>query len=245
MAIIQSLAGVPSPAAYSHFTGAATSTVNATQQIVDGGWGLAGVNEGSTSLLTDEPNGVLQVTNDTGDNDNHVLFAGKWQPQHGNMVMEARLKVDNVSDLAIWVGFTETLALATPVMPSEYATATMTYNGTGGMVGLMFDADGTTDIWRSAFGDGGAITSGATAGGVSGKRAAVADVYDIVTVQVDGHGKGSVFLNSDLVEEVEGAITVTDNLFGIVMVENRAADAAVWEVDYGLARGGADYADGA
>ena len=24
-----------------------------------------------------------------------------WQPQHGNMVMEARLKVDNVSDLAI------------------------------------------------------------------------------------------------------------------------------------------------
>jgi hypothetical protein len=243
MAIIQSLAGVPSPAAFSHFTGAATAAVNATNNIIDGGWGLIGVNEGSTSYLIDEPNGVLQITNDTGDDDNQCLVAGMWQPQHGNMVMEARLKVDNVTDLAIWVGFTETLAIATPVMPAEYATATMTYNGTGGMVGLQFDSDGTTDIWRSAFGDGGAITSGATAGGVSGARAAVANVYDIVTVEIDADGTGRVYLNGVLVESVANAVTVTDNFFAAIMVENRAGSAAVWEIDYALARGGADYED--
>ena len=128
-------------------------------------------------------------------------------------------------------------------MPAEYATATMTYNGTGGMVGLQFDSDGTTDIWRSVFGDGGAIVAGATAGGVSGKRAAVANVYDIVTAEIDADGTGRVFLNGDLVEEVSGAMTVTDNFFAAIMVENRAASAAVWEVDYALARGGADYED--
>ncbi len=243
MAVIQGLAGMGRPEAKSHFVGSATATVNATNQILEGGWGLIGVNEGSLSYLIDEPNGVLQVTNDTGDNDNHALVAGAWSPQYGPMIVEARLKVDNISDLAIFVGFTETLAIATPVMPAEYATATMTYNGSGGMVGLQFDSDGTTDIWRSVFGDGGAIVAGATAGGVSGARAPVADQYDIVTAEIDPDGSGRVYLNGVLVESVSSAVTATDNFFACVMVENRAGSAAVWEVDYAVARGGANYED--
>ncbi len=243
MAIIQPMLGIGNPRAENHFTGVGPATIDATITPVGGGWHLIGVNEGSMSYLIDEPGGVLQITNDTGDNDNHALVAGMFRPSLGVAAMEARLKVDNVSDLAIYVGFTETLAIATPVMPAEFATATMTYNGTGGMVGMQFDSDGTVDTWRSVFGDGGAASSNATANGVAGARAAVADVYDIITAEIDTDGTGRVYLNGDLVESVKNAVTGTDNFFACVMVENRAASAAVWEVDLACATGGPNYED--
>lgn len=245
MAVIQPMLGIGNPTASNHFTGVGTATLDATITGVGGGWSLIGVNEGSMSYLIDEPGGVIQITNDTGDNDNQALVAGPFRPSLGNTAMEARIKVDNVSDLAIYVGFTETLAIATPVMPAEFVTATMTYNGTGGMVGMQFDADGTTDIWRSVFGDGGAVSSNATANGVAGARAAVADVYDIVTAEIDSDGTARVFLNGTTVESAASAVTGTDNFFAVVMVENRAASAAVWEVDLAYASGGPLYDDGA
>lgn len=113
-----------------------------------GGWQLHGVNEGTAIFIADEPNGVIQLTSDTGDNDNTFLSAGTWAPENGGMEMEVRFKVVDsyaATRAAVWVGFTETLAIDTPVMPYEVITATQTYNGTGGMVGFAFDSDGTTD----------------------------------------------------------------------------------------------------
>src|SRR3990167_10333867 len=76
-----------------------------------GGWSLIGVNEGSVTLTVDEPGGVIAITTDTGDNDNHFLVAGTYKPADGGMVMETRIKiVDSLATTraAAWVGFTET-----------------------------------------------------------------------------------------------------------------------------------------
>ncbi len=118
-----------------------------------GGIGFTSVNEGSFASTVDESGGVLAITTDTADNDNAALIAGKFAPHDGKMVMHARFKISDVTTDAVFVGFAETMALDTPVMPAEFATATMAYNP-GGMVGFSFDADGTTDDFRAVMGDG-------------------------------------------------------------------------------------------
>ena len=100
-----------------------------------GNFGFVSEHEGSFEWTIDEPGGIVAITLDTADNDNAALFAGTFKPSDGGMTMEARFKVSTLNS-AIYVGFTETLALGTPVMPAEFATATMTYNGSGGMIGL-------------------------------------------------------------------------------------------------------------
>lgn len=201
------------------------------------------VNEGSIEETVDETGGVVAFTLDTGDDDNVAITTGKLCPADGNMAIEARIKVDNVTDVAMFVGFSETLAKATPVMPAEFATATMTYNGTGGMIGLQWDSDGTTDDWRAVCGDGGAAAGG-SGNGTRANSAAVADEWDVVRVELDNSGGGRVYLNGVLVKTyAAGSLTAADLFHPLVMCENRAASAAVFEVDYILVTGSRDWAE--
>jgi hypothetical protein len=208
-----------------------------------GAFAVTSVNEGTIENVVDETGGILQMTNDTADNDNFALYSGVYAPGDGEMAIETRLKVDNVSDLAIFVGFTETLAKDTPVMPAEFATATMTYNGTGGMVGLQFDSDGTTDDWRAVMGDGGAAVSG-SGNGTAASDAAVADTWDILRVELHPDTSADCYVNGSLVKSFAGGgLTATDVFHAVVMVENRAASAAVTEIDYVLVTAGRDWRD--
>lgn len=221
-----------------------------TGTIKVGNWGFVSVNEGTLEWTVDEPGGIVAFTTDTGDNDNAVLMAGTYKPADGGMRMESRFKFNSATLGAVFVGFTETLVLATPVMPAEFDTVTMTYNGTGGMIGALLDTDATTNDFRSVFGDGGAISGGATAGGVRANETITADEWYIVRVEVDEDGTGRVYVGHDdglggdmqLVEEVSTAfVTNTDVLYAIIMFENRSAAARVFEVDYGFASGYRDW----
>lgn len=207
---------------------------------------VASVNEGSIENTVDETGGVVAITLATGDNDNVALYYPPVKPSDGGATMEARLKGDNLTDLAFYVGFTETLNKTTPVMPAEFATTTMTYNGTGGMVGLQFDSDGTTDDWRAVCGDGGA----ATAGSGNGTRASsivgegytpTADRWDIVRVELDSNATARVYLNGKLIKTFEGGLDADNLFFPVVMCENRAGSAAVMEVDYFYSRSSRDW----
>ena len=210
---------------------------------------ITSVNEGTVQYTVDEPNGVVAFTTDTADNDNVALYAGVFSPAEGPLVMEARFKQNDITLGAIFCGFSQTLAIDTPVMPGEYATTTLTYNGTGSMSGMLWDPDGTANDWRSVFGDAGAKASGSATGGTvanSGDaKDAVNDVYDIVRVEVDPSGTSRSYLNGVLIEEVVGAYaTTTDNLHAVLMLENRSAAARVLEVDYFYACANRDWADG-
>ena len=209
---------------------------------------VASVNEGSIESTVDETGGIVAITTDTGDNDNIALYYPPVKPSDGGAVMEARLKLDDLTDSSVFVGFSETLDKTTPVMPAEFATTTMTYNGTGGMIGLQFDADGTTDDWRAVCGDGGVATAGSGNGTratplVGGGYAVTADRWDIVRVEVDQSGNGRVYLNGVLIKTFTGGLTATDLFFPCVVVENRAGQAVVAEVDYVYFRTYRDWAN--
>lgn len=199
------------------------------------------VNEGTFEWTVDEAGGVLAVTTDTGDDDNFVLKAGRFKPADGGMVMEARFKFNNL-DCAIFTGFTETLALDTPVMPAEFATDTMTYQGTGGMIGVQYDVDGTTDDFRAVQGDAGAALTAA----VRANDTPTVDEWYIARVEVQPDGQGRVYLGHmqqelTLVKTFTTKLTPTDLFYAVLMIENRSGNARVLEVDYMEAKGYRDW----
>jgi hypothetical protein len=232
---------------------------DATGEYLGGGVGLIGVNEGVLTSTVDEPGGVLSITTDTGDNDNHAIFSAGYKPADGGMWMEARLKLGSVAAVktACWVGFTETLSLATPVMPAETATVTTTYNGSGGMVGFGLDTDATTIAWRFMAGDGAAALATESAAGVTGGAIGITVNVDTITadrwylfrVEVDPNGLargyfGDIGADRALayVAKTTAALGTGDTFHAVAIVENRDANAEVMEVDYFGGEGYRDWA---
>ena len=207
---------------------------------------VTSVNEGSVENTVDETGGVVAFTTDTADNDNVALYYSPVQPSNGGAEMEARIKVSSLTN-SMFVGFTETLAKDTPVMPAEFATATMTYNGTGGMVGLQYDVDGTTDDWRACMGDAGAASGGSGNGTratpILGEGYAVtADRWDIIRVELRTNGSADVFLNGKLVKTFTAGLTPADLFHPVIFAENRDGNARVLEVDYFYCSSSRDWA---
>lgn len=237
---------------FSDFLGPDNDLTWGTGTVHVDGFGFVSVNEGSFEWTVDEPGGILAVTTDTGDNDNAALMAGTFQPADGAIAIEARFKINGVGHAA-YVGFTETLALGTPVMPAEFSSTTMTYNGSGGMVGLQWDADGSTDDWRAIAGDGGSASSAADSNGTAASAAVTADSWQLARVEIDQDGKGRCYVGNanvnfngkyKLVKEFTSAvITPGDNFYGVLMVENRSGAAQVLEVDYIKVTGSRDWSD--
>jgi len=206
--------------------------------------GQVSVNEGSFAHTVDEPGGILAITTDTGDNDNIALYFGPFKPSDGGCVIEARFKQNDVTLGAIFCGFTETLDATTPVCPAEYATATLTVNGTGGVVGMLYDPDATTDRWLAVAGDGGAAATGAPA--EAGSQAMVNDEFDVVRVEIDPNGTGRCYLaekdgSLKLIKTFTTPVNPADIQHAVLLIENRSGAARVMEVDYFHAEGGRDW----
>ena len=224
--------GVPTSGSNNHYTwGSAIARV--------GDLAVFSVNEGSWAGTVDEPGGVLALTTDTADNDNVALVAGTFRPNDGTVIMEPRFKIGHLT-CAVYAGFTETLASATPVMPAEFATATMTYNGSGGMVGFNYDVDGSTDDFRAVGGDGGSASGNADTNGTRSNQTITADEWYTVRVELYSDGKAKTMIAHDTdtagFETVKhfstAPITSTDFFYATLMIENRDGNARVLEVDY-------------
>lgn len=234
-------------------TGLATAVVFGTGYVSVGNVGLVSVNEGSLAWTIDEDGGILAITTDTGDDDNACLIAGRFRAAL-ECWTEQRIKWNSATLGALFSGFSETMAFDTPVMPAEFATATMTYNGTGGMVGAQWDSDGTTDDWRACAGDAAAATGGA-GNGVRANDALVADEWFIIRIELHDDGNATVYVGHKgdgldkiaTTDAVQGrsfngpVVTRTDQMYAVCMCENRSAAARVLEVDYFAASGVRDW----
>ncbi len=212
------------------------------------GWFMVSVNEGTINDVVDEVGGVQQFLTDTGDDDNVCLASGLYRSIDGEMNTEARYKIaDAITLVAIYHGFTETLVVATPVMPAEFATATMTYNGTGGMTGFNWDSDATDNDFRALMGDGGAAVASSGNGTRLDKGAWVNDEYAVTQVALGPSGssicRAGVTDNNELsiVQTYTEGLTNTDLFYAILMAENRSAAAEEFEIDYVYASGGRNW----
>lgn len=253
------MAGAPGRIAFgSDFTGIYDSVVWGATNLVSGegignGLGFTSDDEGSFASTVDESGGVLAITTDTGDDDSAALMAGKFAPRDGLMWMETRFKYSSVT-CAVFAGFTEVLSLTAPVMPAEFATATMTYVAASGVLGFSYDVDGTTDDFRAVMGDGGAAISD-SANGVRANATLTADHWFEARVVLNPDGSGECWLgdqghtdslgmnNMRLIKRFSTGtlLTTTDLFFAALMVENRDGNARVLEVDYMFGEAGRDW----
>ena len=200
----------------------------------------------------DETGGILSIATGGSDDDNFVLRSGVFAPRDGKMVVRSRFKYSNV-DCAIFVGFAETLDTTTPVMPAEYATATMSYNP-GGLIGLQYDADGTTDDFRAVMGDGSAAISD-SGNGHRANATLTADRWFEADVILNEDGSGECWLGDSghafsdntlklrLIKRFTTGtlLTTTDLFFAVLMIENRSGATRTLEIDYFEGTAGRDW----
>jgi len=231
---------------FNDFLGNSVSTVPTTTFVqLAGNLGCISVSVANTALAgtVDEPGGILAITTHSDDDDNCAIFAGVFKAADGGCVMEARFKMDSILLSAVFCGFSETLAVTTPVMPAEFATETLDFVATGNVVGMVYDKDANTADWRAAFGNDNVAVAGSDANGTRAYEAPVLNEWDIVRVEVGADGDGWCYLNGRLIKTVKDAVTTTDMLHAVLMIENRSGVARLFEVDYFYAEGGRDWTD--
>jgi len=216
----------------------------ATFNNLSGSLGTIAVATGTAVNVVDEPGGIISLTTGATDNDNAAIYAGVFKPADGGCVMEARFKrPSSIATNAVFCGFSETLAVTTPVMPAEFATATLDFVATGNVCGLVDDPDATTADrdWRAVFGNDNVVISTTDANGTRAYEASVADEWDIVRVEVGADGDAYCYLNGRLIKKCADAVTTTDILHAVLMIEDRVGSGSVLEVDYFYAEGGRDW----
>jgi hypothetical protein len=173
---------------------------------------------------------TIKSASDDGTNaQNSSTFTGinlAWKANQGGLAMEVRIKLDAITAVALFVGFTDTIS-TTVELPIFLNAADIDSDATDAC-GIIFDTDGTTAQWAH----GGVKNNTDTVPAYSGS-APVADTYVVLRVEVSSAGAVQGFVNGKAIgEPVAAAVTSTVALTPAVVVSNRGAAQRVATMDY-------------
>ena len=145
------------------------------------------------------------------------LDAGlSWKANQGDLVFEARVKISQITTIAVFVGFTDqTGALEMPIQSAASAN-TLTTNATDA-VGFMFDTSMTDDnIWLVGVANNTDATHQDTA------LAFVADTYKVLRIELSTAGVATFYIDGTAVgTAMTGAVTATVALTPVIAGFNR------------------------
>lgn len=172
---------------------------------------------------------LKSASNDGTDAANASSFTGKnlgYKASQGSLVMEARLKIDAVTAVAIFVGFTDTIS-TTVEMPIFLVTTDIDSTATDA-AGVGFDTDGTT----AQFFHGGVKNDADTTPAYSG-GAPTAATYVTIRVEVSSAGAVRGYINGTPIGvAVANAVTTSIALTPCIVVNNRGAAQRIVTIDY-------------
>lgn len=168
-------------------------------------------------------------TDDGANSANTTMFTGinlGWKANQGGLAMEARIKVDAVTAVAIFVGFTDTIS-TTVELPIFLAAADLDSDATDAC-GVIFDTDATTDQWCHGGVKAGTDTTPAFSG-----TAPAADTYVVVRVEVSSAGSVTGYIDGKAIgTAIPNAVTATTALTPCVAVSSRSAAQRILTMDY-------------
>jgi len=118
------------------FTELALDTTNLYTQNLD-----------TTSTIALASGGLLFTTAATDNKVATQSFGGIWWYAAKNPTVEMRFQVNDITNIAIFAGFSDAVTEAAATMPFALATATLTDTCTDG-VGFLFDTDQTLDYFN-------------------------------------------------------------------------------------------------
>jgi hypothetical protein len=149
-----------------------------------------------------------------------------WKANQGGLSMEARMKLDDVSEAYLFVGFTDTIS-TTLEEPLFLNTVNIDSTATDAC-GVLYDVDGTTKQFLHGGVKAGTDTVPAYSGG-----APEDDTYFTVRVEVSAAGAVQGFINGVAIgDPVANAVTATVALTPGIFVANRSANQVIATVDY-------------
>jgi hypothetical protein len=168
-------------------------------------------------------------TDDGANSANSTTFTGinlGFKANSGGLAMEVRLKVDAITAVALFIGFTDTIS-TTVELPIFLVAGDIDSDATDAC-GVAFDTDGTTDQWFHGGVKNGTDTTPAYSG-----TAPVAATYVTVRVEVSATGAVQGFIDGVAIgNPVANAVTATVALTPMVVVSSRSAAARILTMDY-------------
>jgi|GEM_PF-2719691 len=196
-------------------TTAGSGTANAVAVTV------AGSVNGEVTLKSASDDGTVAA--------NCSTFTGinaSFKANQGGLVMEARLKIDDISEAVMFVGFTDTIS-TTVELPIFLATTNIDSDAANAC-GVGYDVDGTT----KQFFHGGVKADTDTVPAYSG-TAPVDATYFIVRVEVSAAGAVTGYINGVAIgAAVAAAVTITTALTPCIVIGNRSANQVIATIDY-------------
>lgn len=154
------------------------------------------------------------------------LGALNWKANQGGLFMETRVQIDAITDVMLFVGFTD--ALASTVEAPIFLVTTAIDSDADNACGILFDTDGTTDQWCH----GGVKATVDTTPVYNGAAPEAATWYTL-RVEVSAAGAVQGFVDGVAIgPAVADAVTITTALCPIIFVANRGAAVRNVLVDY-------------
>lgn len=197
-----------------------------------------GVNKGSDAATVNFAhlagvNGVVRATTGasaTGTmavNGVQLYSALSWKANQGNLSMEARLKISAITNINLFVGFTDQIAALEAPIISAGSANTITTNATDA-VGFMFDTSMTDDVfWLTG------VKNDTDATPQKSTVAPVADTYVRLRIDVGSTGGADFYINGARAgTAMANAVTATVALTPVVAAFTRTAASANVDVDY-------------
>lgn len=139
-----------------------------------------------------------------------------WKANQGDLVFETRVKVSQITTIALFFGFTDQVgALEMPIQSAASAN-TITTNATDG-VGFMFDTSMSTDnIWLVG------VANNVDATAQNAGQALVADTYIVLRIELSSAGVATFYIDGTAVgTTMTGAVTATVALTPVIAGFNR------------------------
>jgi hypothetical protein len=149
-----------------------------------------------------------------------------FKANSGGLAMEVRLKLDAITVVALFVGFTDTIS-TTVELPLFLTAADIDSDATDAC-GVGFDTDGTTKQFFH-----GGVKNGTDTVPVYSGTAPVAATYVTIRVEVSAAGAVQGFIDGvPIGVPVANAVTATTALTPMVVVSSRSAAARIMTMDY-------------
>lgn len=144
----------------------------------------------------------------------------------GALVFEARVKTSDITDVAIFVGFTDQKASLEIPIESAASANTITTNATDA-VGFMFDTDMSTDnIWLVG------VDSDSDATPANSALAFVADTYRTLRVELTTTGTATFYIDGAAIGSTMANATAATTLYPTIAAAARDTTARTITVDY-------------
>ncbi len=191
---------------------------------LDARWAPSGDN-GGTEAITVGTGGTVTLTTGGTDHDRSILAHELNWYANKACVIEARIKVNAITAVAINMGFSDAKTEANDLIPFMISVTTVTDTASNAVC-FVFDTDADSDVWYMC------NTIANTQTGTSTAIAPVADTYETFRVELDILGNATFYRNGIAVGYKALAVTITTALTPIFAVIEHGTSARVLTVDY-------------